>query len=161
MQNFAYHQKSINSSSISGAAGNKSPKSGRSRSARENSTLPPKPRAEGSSPSAPAIVTGACKRLRFGVCGLFPCQNRPMGHALKIPDFRGKILQTPPIFVNNPTAAVWYIIKKASANFGKRTVLYRVPRMGIRREYFYVPEVPSRQISITSNFELLLNITSG
>jgi hypothetical protein len=35
-----------------------------------------------------------------------------------------------PIFVNNSTAAVWYIIKKASANFGKRTVLYRVPRMG-------------------------------
>ena len=66
-----------------------------------------------------------------------------------------------PIFVNISTAAVRYIIKKASANFGKRTVLYRVPRMGIRREYFYVPEVPSRQISITSNFELLLNITSG
>ena len=35
-----------------------------------------------------------------------------------------------PIFVNIPTATVWYIIKKASANFGKRTVLYRVPRMG-------------------------------
>ena len=34
-----------------------------------------------------------------------------------------------PIFVNIPTAAVWYIIKKASANFRKRTVLYRVPRM--------------------------------
>ena len=32
--------------------------------------------------------------------------------------------------MNIPTAAVWYIIKKASANFGKRTVLYRVPRMG-------------------------------
>ena len=25
-----------------------------------------------------------------------------------------------PIFVNIPTAAVWYIIKKASANFGKK-----------------------------------------
>ena len=35
-----------------------------------------------------------------------------------------------PMFVNIPTAAVWYIIKKASANFGKRTVLYRVPRRG-------------------------------
>ena len=35
-----------------------------------------------------------------------------------------------PIFVNIPSAAVWYIIKRASANFGKRTVLYRVPRMG-------------------------------
>ena len=34
-----------------------------------------------------------------------------------------------PIFVNIPTAAVWYIIKKASANFLKRTVLYRMPRM--------------------------------
>ena len=34
-----------------------------------------------------------------------------------------------PIFVNIPTVAVWYIIKKASANFRKRTVLYRVPRM--------------------------------
>ena len=34
-----------------------------------------------------------------------------------------------PIFVNIPTAAVWYIIKKASADFRKRTVLYRVPRM--------------------------------
>ena len=34
-----------------------------------------------------------------------------------------------PIFVNIPTAAVWYIIKIASANFLKRTVLYRVPRM--------------------------------
>ena len=42
---------------------------------RENSTLPPKPRAEGSSPSAPAIDQGACKRLKFGVCGLFLCQN--------------------------------------------------------------------------------------
>ena len=81
-QNFVYHQKSINSSSISGAAGNKSPKSGRSRSVREISTLPPKPRAEGSSPSAPAIVKEACKRLHFGVYGLFPCQNRPNGHAL-------------------------------------------------------------------------------
>ena len=38
-----------------------------------------------------------------------------------------------PIFVNIPTAAVWYIIKKASANFGKSTVLYCVPRMGDRR----------------------------
>ena len=38
-------------------------------------------------------------------------------------------LPNAPIFVNIPTAAVWYIIKKASANFGKRTVLYRVPRM--------------------------------
>ena len=55
----------------------------------------PKPRAEGSNPSAPAIVTGACKRLRFGVCGLFSCQNCPNGHALKIPVFRGKILQMP------------------------------------------------------------------
>ena len=35
-----------------------------------------------------------------------------------------------PIFVNIPTAAVRYIIKKASANFRKSTVLYRVPRMG-------------------------------
>ena len=34
-----------------------------------------------------------------------------------------------PIFVNIPTAAVRYIIKKASANFGKRAVLYRVSRM--------------------------------
>ena len=34
-----------------------------------------------------------------------------------------------PIFVNIPTAAVWYIIKRASADFRKRTVLYRVPRM--------------------------------
>ena len=44
----------------------------------------------------------------------------------------GFLWQNPPnapIFVNIPTAAVWYIIKKASANFGKRTVLYRVPRM--------------------------------
>ena len=32
---------------------------------------------------------------KFGVCGLFLCQNRPNGHALKIPDFRGEILQTP------------------------------------------------------------------
>ena len=37
-----------------------------------------------------------------------------------------------PIFVNIPTAIVCYIIKKASANFRKRTVLYRVPRMGDR-----------------------------
>ena len=94
-QNSAHHQKSINSSIIRRAMGNKSPKSGRSRSVRENSTLPPKPRAEGSSPSAPAIVTEAFKRLHFGVCGLFLCQNRPNGHALKIPVFRGKILQTP------------------------------------------------------------------
>ena len=108
---------------------NKFPKSGRSRSVRGISTLPPKPRAEGSNPSAPAIDQGACKRLQFGVYRHFLCQNRPNGHALKIPDFCGKILQTPPIFVNIPTAAVWYIIKKASANFGKRTVLYRVPRM--------------------------------
>ena len=34
-----------------------------------------------------------------------------------------------PLFVNIPTAAVWYIIKKASANFGKSTVLYRVSRI--------------------------------
>ena len=82
VQNLAYHQKSINSSIISGAASNKSPKSGRSRRVRENSTLPPKPRAEGSNPSAPAIDQGACKHLQFGVCGLFPCQNCPNGHAL-------------------------------------------------------------------------------
>ena len=36
-----------------------------------------------------------------------------------------------PIFVNIPTTAVWYIIKKASANFRKRTVLYCVPRRGL------------------------------
>ena len=42
-----------------------------------------------------------------------------------------------PIFVNIPTAAVWYIIKKASAKFGKRTVLYRVPRMKIRNIHYY------------------------
>ena len=41
-----------------------------------------------------------------------------------------------PIFVNIPTVAVWYIIKKASANFRKRTVLYRVPRMGKWRRQF-------------------------
>ena len=34
-----------------------------------------------------------------------------------------------PIFVNIPTATVRYIIKKASANFRKSTVLYRVSRM--------------------------------
>ena len=42
-----------------------------------------------------SIVTEAFKRLHLGVCGLFLCQNRPNGHALKIPVFRGKILQTP------------------------------------------------------------------
>ena len=41
-----------------------------------------------------------------------------------------------PIFVNIPTATVWYIIKKASANFRKRTVLYRVPRIVTGRENF-------------------------
>ena len=71
VQNFAYHQKSINSSSISGAVGNKSPKSGRSWSAREISTLPPKPRAEGSNPSAPAIGQGARKRLNSAFAGFF------------------------------------------------------------------------------------------
>jgi hypothetical protein len=55
VQKFAYHKKSINSSIISGEDGNKSPKSGRSRNAREISTLPPKPRAEGSNPSAPSM----------------------------------------------------------------------------------------------------------
>ena len=55
VQNSAHHQKSINSSIIRNAVGNKSPKSGRRLSVRQNSTLPPKPRAEGSSPSAPAI----------------------------------------------------------------------------------------------------------
>ena len=88
-------KKSINSWSISDTAYNKSPKMGWSCSVREISTLPPKPRAEGSNPSAPAIVKGACKRLKFGICGLFLCQNCPIGHALKIPDFRGKILQMP------------------------------------------------------------------
>ena len=46
-----------------------------------------------------------------------------------------------PIFVNISTAAVWYIIKKASANFGKRTVLYRVPRIetgGEKKCIFFV-----------------------
>ena len=55
VQNLAYHQKSINSSSIIGEAGNKSPKSGISLSVREISTLPPKPRVERSSRSVPAI----------------------------------------------------------------------------------------------------------
>ena len=82
VQNFAYHQKSINSWSISGAAGNKSPKSGRSRSVREISTLPPKPRVEGSSRSVPAIGKKSVDALQQGVYRLFPCQNRPNGHAL-------------------------------------------------------------------------------
>ena len=45
-----------------------------------------------------------------------------------------------PIFVNIPTTAVWYIIKKASANFRKRTVLYRVPRRGLteKRNAFFL-----------------------
>ena len=95
VENFAYHQNSINSRSISGTADNKSPKSGKSRRVRQNSTLPPKPRAEGSSPSAPAIGKKSVDALQQGVYGLFLCQNRTNGHALKIPDFRGKILQTP------------------------------------------------------------------
>ena len=33
--------------------------------------------------------------LQQGVYGLFLCQNREIGHALKIPDNRGEILQTP------------------------------------------------------------------
>ena len=44
--------------------------------------------------------------------------------------------QNPPnaqIFVNIWAVAVRYIIKKASANFRKSTVLYRVPRMGNRQ----------------------------
>ena len=55
-----------------------------------------------------------------------------------------------PIFVNVPTAAVRYIIKKASVNFGKRTVLYRVPRMGDWREewmdLFFQPCCVCKQI---------------
>ena len=46
-----------------------------------------------------------------------------------------------PIFVNSGAAAVRYIIKKASANFGRRTVLYRVPRMdtgGEKKCIFFV-----------------------
>ena len=62
---------------------------------REISTLPPKPRAEGSSPSAPAIEKKSVDALQQGVYGLFLCRNREIGHALKIPDNRGKILQTP------------------------------------------------------------------
>ena len=73
VQNSAYHQKSINSWSISRAAGNKSPKSGRSRNVREISTLPPKPRAEGSSPSAPAIGKKSVDALQQGVYRLFNC----------------------------------------------------------------------------------------
>ena len=62
---------------------------------REISTLPPKPRAEGSSPSAPAIGKKSVDALQQGVYGLFLCQNREIGHALKIPDNRGEILQMP------------------------------------------------------------------
>ena len=62
---------------------------------REISTLPPKPRAEGSSPSAPAIGKKSVDALQQGVYGLFLCRNRSIGHALKIPDNRGKILQMP------------------------------------------------------------------
>ena len=72
-QNLAYHQKSINSSIIIGAIGNKSPKSGKGRSQRKISTLPPKPRAEGSSPSAPAIGKKSVDALQQGVYGLFNC----------------------------------------------------------------------------------------
>ena len=54
-----------------------------------------------------------------------------------------------PIFVNIPTAAVWYIIKKASANFGKRTVLYRVPRM----------ETLAEKINASFLFNLVVMIT--
>ena len=67
----------------------------------------------------------------------------------KLPDWTRSIdtcflWQNPPnapIFVNIPTAAVWYIIKKASANFRKRTVLYRVPRIvtgGEKKCIFFV-----------------------
>ena len=70
VQNFAYHQKSINSWSISGAAGDKSPKSGRSRSAREISTLTPKPRVERSSRSVPAIDWKSVDAGKQGVYGL-------------------------------------------------------------------------------------------
>ena len=59
-----------------------------------------------------------------------------------------------PIFVNIPTVAVRYIIKKASANFGKRTVLYRVPRMGDWRRkensisYFWYVDVQRNSCSL-------------
>ena len=49
---------------------------------REISTLPPKPRAEGSSPSAPAIGKKSVDALQQGVYGLFLCQNCEIGHAL-------------------------------------------------------------------------------
>ena len=73
VQNSAYHQKSINSWSISRADGDKSPKSGRSRSVRLISTLPPKPRAEGSSPSAPAKIAEQkrCSRRNPRIYGGF------------------------------------------------------------------------------------------
>jgi hypothetical protein len=73
VQNFAYHQKSINPSSISGAAGNKAPKPGKGRSVREISTLSPKPRAEGSSPSAPAKIAEQkrCSRRNLRIYGGF------------------------------------------------------------------------------------------
>ena len=65
VQNFAYHQKSI-----SGTAGNKSPKSGQSRNVREISTLPPKPRVERSSRSVPAIDWKSVDAGKQGVYGL-------------------------------------------------------------------------------------------
>ena len=70
VQDLAYHQKSINSWSISGADGNKSQKLGRSRSVREISTLPPKPRVERSSRSVPAIDWKSVDAGKQGVYGL-------------------------------------------------------------------------------------------
>ena len=58
---------------------------------RENSTLPPKPRAEGSNPSAPAIGKKSVDALQQGVYGVFLCHNCEIGHALKIPDNRGRV----------------------------------------------------------------------
>ena len=66
--------------------------------------------------------------LQQGVYGVFLCHNCEIGHALKIPDNRGKILQKPQFTWIIQLLPSGTSSKEQRLNSRKRTVLYRVPR---------------------------------
>ena len=84
--------------------------------------MPPKPRAEGSSPSAPAIGKKSVDALQQGVYGLL--------FALKMAFHGSEIGDNKPLKRLKSVLFLTVIASKEQRlNWGKKTVLHRVPRM--------------------------------
>ena len=108
------------------------PKIGEKSERERNFNIASKTACRGFKSFCPCHRLKVCRCRKAGCLRAFSMPKLSDWTRSKDTGFPWQNLPNAPIFVNIPTAAVWYIIKKASANFRRRTVLYRVPRMGDR-----------------------------